>query len=38
VKEVPGDRMKTTTSVEKGKEQKAKASKADQQGRSENTR
>jgi hypothetical protein len=38
VKEVPGDRIKTTTSEEKGKEQKAKASKADRQGRSENAR
>jgi hypothetical protein len=36
VKEPAGDRMKTPASVEKGKKKKAKARKADQQGRSEN--
>jgi hypothetical protein len=36
VKEEPGGRMKTPTSVEKGKKQKAKAKKADREGRSEN--
>jgi hypothetical protein len=36
VREVPGDRLKTNKAAEKARKKKAKAKKADQQGRSEN--